>query len=70
LAVLDFAGIVEDQDQILQALLSEGIDEYHLFKGPHVTNKQLSMIGLNIGTIAKLRSHVNKYKRHLAAMRS
>ncbi|PLW15915.1 hypothetical protein PCASD_19867 [Puccinia coronata f. sp. avenae] len=69
-AYLDFAGIVEDQDQILQALLSEGIDEYHLFKGPHVTNEQLSMIGLNIGTIAKLRSHVNKYKRHLDAMRS
>ncbi|PLW31538.1 hypothetical protein PCANC_17141 [Puccinia coronata f. sp. avenae] len=69
-AYLDFAGIVEDQDGILRILVSNRIDQYHLFKGPHVTNNQLSRIGLNIGTIAKLRYCVNKYKRHLALMSS
>jgi hypothetical protein len=62
---LDFAGVVEDKDMILHILTTNGVVQYHLFKGNILTHNQLLKAGLNIGTIAKLRTSVNKYKCHL-----
>jgi hypothetical protein len=64
---LDFAGVVDDKDIILHKLVTNGVDQYQLFKGDILTHDQLVKAGLNIGTIAKLRTSVNKYKRHLVS---
>jgi hypothetical protein len=69
-AYLDFAGIVENKSVILEILLTNDIDQYHLFKPPHFSQENLLSIGLKIGTIAKLRSSVGKYKRHLKSSSS
>jgi hypothetical protein len=64
---LDFSGVVDDKDAILDILLSNGVDQFYLFKGAHLTHNQLIPTGLNIGTIAKLQAFVNKYKQHLVS---
>lgn len=69
-AYLDFAGIVENKSVILEILLTNDIDQYHLFKPPHFSQENLLSIGLKIGTIAKLRYSVGKYKRHLKSSSS
>ncbi|PLW49988.1 hypothetical protein PCASD_01336 [Puccinia coronata f. sp. avenae] len=65
---LDFAGVVENKDNILRMLSSNDINQYSLFKPGHFSNEELFAIGLKIGTIAKLQANVNKYLRHLAAL--
>ncbi|PLW22226.1 hypothetical protein PCASD_17239 [Puccinia coronata f. sp. avenae] len=57
---LNFAGVVENKDNILRMLSSYGIDHYSLFKPGHFPKEELLLIGLKIGTIAKLQANVNK----------
>jgi hypothetical protein len=51
---LDFAGVVDNKDAILDILLRNGVNQYYLFKGAHLTHDQLMRTRINIGTIAKL----------------
>ncbi|PLW12459.1 hypothetical protein PCANC_21662 [Puccinia coronata f. sp. avenae] len=43
---LDF-GVVEDKDMILHILMTNEVDQYHLFKGNILTHDQLLKAGLN-----------------------
>jgi hypothetical protein len=45
--------VVEDKGMIMHILMTNGLDQYHLFKGNILTHNQLLKTGLNIGTIAK-----------------
>jgi hypothetical protein len=46
-AYLDFVGIVENKSVILKILLTNDIDQYHLFKPPHFSQEKLLSIVLS-----------------------
>lgn len=65
---LNFAGVVENKENILRMLSSNDIDQFSLFKPGHFSKEELLLIGVKLGTIAKLRANVNKYRKHLAGL--
>jgi hypothetical protein len=65
---LGFAGIA-NKDKTMGVLARHGVDSYDMFQDGFMTSEQLNVLGLPVGTLAKLCRNVSRYERSLAHLR-